>query len=142
MSPFVLHRSLLPRLAVFFCVLFIGFHAAAYLDPALQMQLGNPSNATADPNNTNHFLIVRSVEALDYSDYLREPNWASWDLTSSDLGNSGRSEAFAADTSLPPLFYQVKSNDYSGSGYDRGHLCPSADRTVSLETNTLVFLMS
>src|SRR4051812_21538430 len=112
MLPFVSHRCLLPGLAVFFCALFIGFRAAAYLQPELQMQLGNPSNATADTNNHNHYLIVRSVQALDYSDFLREPNWASWDLTSADVGSSGRSDAFAADTSLPSLFYQVKSNDY------------------------------
>src|SRR5690242_3224221 len=101
MLPVVSYRSSLPRLAVLFCLVFLGFRAAAYLDPALQMQLGNPSNATADTNNHNHYLLVRSVEALDYSDNLREPNWASWDLTSDDVGNSGRSEAFAIDPNLP-----------------------------------------
>ena len=32
------------------------------------MQLGNPSGATADPNNHDHYLIQRPVEAIDYSD--------------------------------------------------------------------------
>ncbi len=116
--------------------------ASAIIDVTMQMQLGNPSGATADPNNHDHYLIQRTVEAIDYSDTLGEPNWASWDLTASDLGSSGRSPDFITDTNLPPGFYEVTTTDYSGSGYDRGHMCPSADRTDNDTDNTLVFLMS
>src|SRR5437867_1251438 len=97
------------------------FPAGAIIDAALQMQLGNPSGAVADPNNHNHYLIQRTVEAIDYSDNLGQPNWVSWDLTSSDLGASGRSPDFVTDTNLPSGFYEVTTTDYSGSGYDRGH---------------------
>lgn len=90
--------------------------AGAAIDVALQMQLGNPGNATADTNNHDHFLIQRSVEAIDYSDNFGEPNWASWDLTASDLGSSGRSGSFYTDTNLPADFYHVTTDDYSGSG--------------------------
>ena len=116
--------------------------AQALIGTAYQMQLGNPSNATADTNNHDHHLIQRTVQALDYSDNLREPNWASWDLTASDLGSSGRNSSFYTDSTLPPNFYWVKTTDYSGSGYDRGHMCPSADRTDSTTNNKLVFYMS
>ena len=116
--------------------------AGATIDAALQMQLGNPSGATADPNNHSHYLIQRTVEAIDYDDYLGEPNWASWDLTASDIGSSGRSSDFVTDASLPPDFYEVTTADYSGAGFDRGHMCPSADRTDNDTDNGLVFLMS
>ncbi len=123
--------------------LFAGIpQASAVIDATLQMQLGNPSGATTDPNNHDHYLIQRTVEAIDYSDNLGEPNWASWDLTASDLGSSGRSPDFITDTSLPSDFYEVTTTDYSGSGYDRGHMCPSADRTDNDTDNALVFLMS
>jgi len=115
--------------------------ASAKIGITNQMQLGNPSNATTDTNNHSHFLIQRTVEALDYNDNLREPNWASWDLTTDDLGSSGRS-TFLQDTTLPGNFNWVKATDYSGSGYDRGHMCPSGDRTVSTSVNDLVFYMS
>ncbi|MCV4784831.1 DNA/RNA non-specific endonuclease, partial [Escherichia coli] len=46
------------------------------------------------------------------------------------------------DTSLPNGWYQVTSQDYSGSGYDRGHMCPSGDRTNSVENNSATFLMT
>ena len=106
-----------------------------------QMQLGNPSSATADPNNHNHYLIQRTVEAMDYSDTLHEPNWASWDLTTDDVGSSGRGN-FLTDTNLPAGFTRIVTGDYTHSGYDRGHLCPSGDRTVSVAINDLVFYMS
>ena len=122
--------------------LLAGLPVFATIDASLQMQLGNPSGATADPNNHRHYLIQRTVEAIDYDDYLGLPNWASWDLTASDIGDSGRSDDFETDTSLPPGFYEVQTGDYSGAGYDRGHMCPSADRTDNDTDNQLVFLMS
>jgi endonuclease G len=122
--------------------LFAAFQSGAIIDSALQMQLGNPSGATADPANHQHYLVVRTVEAIDYNDTLGLPNWASWDLTAADLGSSGRSPDFLTDTGLPAGFYKVTTTDYSGAGYDRGHMCPSADRTDNDTDNALVFLMS
>jgi uncharacterized repeat protein (TIGR01451 family) len=116
--------------------------ASAVIDATLQMQLGNPSSATADTNNHDHYLIQRTVEAIDYSDNYGEPNWASWDLTASDLGSSGRNSSFYTDANLPANFYHVSTDDYSGSGYERGHMCPSADRTDTTNDNKLVFFMS
>jgi DNA/RNA endonuclease G (NUC1) len=123
--------------ALFFIVLQVG----ATIGTSLQMQLGNPTGATADPNNHDHYLIQRTVEALDYSDNLGEPNWASWDLTAADEGSAARS-TFITDTNLPPCFYAVTTGDYTGSGYDRGQMCPSADRTDTQSDNDQVFYMS
>ncbi len=109
------------------------------------MQLGNPSGAIVNTNNHDHYLIQRPVEALDYSDNLGEPVWASWDLTASDVGTNARSTTFFTDTNLPPNFYRVTDNDYNGVGainFNRGHLCPSEDRTDTRADNDAVFLMS
>ena len=125
-------------LALFFTVL----QTNASSGTSLQMQLGNPSNATTDTNNHDHYLIQRTVEAIDYSDHFGEPNWASWDLTGSDIGSSGRSPSFYTDTNLPSNFYLVTTDDYTYSGYDRGHMCPSYDRTDDSTNNKLVFFMS
>ena len=130
------------RLPSLVLLLFAVHQANATINVSPQMQLGNPSNAGADTNNHAHYLIQRTVEAIDYSDNLGEPNWASWDLTADDIGSSGRSSSFYTDTNLPPNFYRVTTGDYTHSGYDRGHLCPSADRTDSTDNNRQVFLMS
>lgn len=107
------------------------------------MVLGNPSGATADTNNHDHFLVEREIEAMDYNDNRGLPNWASWDLTTNDFpGTVPRQDSFAADTNLPANFYKVGSTAYSGSGYARGHLCPSADRNDTTNHNDETFLMS
>lgn len=119
--------------------------APAIVDAELQMQLGNPSGATNDPSNHYHYLIKRSVQAIDYSDYYGQANWVSWDLTSSDVGSVDRTDAWAVDTNLPSSFYPVPTSTfgtYNGASYDRGHMCPSADRTDTVPHNELVFIMS
>ena len=74
-----------PFLLALCCLLTL--RAGATIDAALQLQLGNPSGASADTNNHNHYLIQRTVEAIDYSDNLGEPVWASWDLTAAASGS-------------------------------------------------------
>lgn len=120
----------------------LALQSYALIGAAHQMLLGNPSNATTTTTNHDHYLILRDQYAMDYNDTKREPNWVSWNLTTEDVGGSGRSPDFFVDTSLPAGFYQVLTTDYSGSGYDRGHMCPSADRTVSRADNDVTFFMS
>ncbi len=122
--------------------LFTATLAQATIGLGLQMQLGNPSNAAADTTNHTHYLINRAQYSLDFNDTTHEPNWVSWDLTADDSGGAGRSASFFQDTTLPAGFYQVLTTDYSGSGYDRGHMCPSADRTASRADNDVTFYMS
>ncbi len=125
-------------------LLLTASRSQAIIDPTLQLQLGNPTGATTDPNNHDHYLIQRSVESIDYSDHLGQPNWASWDLTAADIGSSGRSDDWQVDTNLPSGpngFYQVPTDTF-GTGYDRGHMCPSADRTDTVPDNEMVFIMS
>lgn len=129
----------------FFLALVLSFVTAAALratiGASLQMQLGNPSNATADAANHTKYLIQRAQYAIDYNDTTREANWVAWNLTTADVGGSGRSD-FSVDPTLPPGFTAVLTTDYSGSGFDRGHMCPSGDRTVSTADNQITFYMS
>jgi endonuclease G len=45
------------------------------------------------------------------------------------------------DNTLPDGWYKVSTGDYTGSGFDRGHLCPSSDRDATPEDNQSTFLM-
>ena len=136
-------QRLFPILVSAAVLVFAVFPAGAIIDATLQMQLGNPSNATADTSNTNHYLIQRPVEAMDYSAHLGQANWVSWDLTADDANNAvTRSTTYFTDTNLPPGFYRVTDSDYDSSGWSRGHMCPSGDRTNFRTNNDMVFLLS
>lgn len=128
--------------AVWLVLLFLPVSSRAVINAALQMQLGNPTGATVNPTNTSHYLISRTVEALDFANILGQSRWASWDLSSIDMGSATRSTSFYTDTNLPAAFYRVKTTDFTNSGYDRGHECPSLDRTDTVANNKAVFFMS
>ena len=106
------------------------------------MLLGNPSGATTSTSNSNNYLMLKSQYKLSYNNSKHTPNWVSWHLYASDLGSAPRQDDFRADTSLPTGWYQVTASEYSGSGFDRGHLCPSADRTSTITNNSATFLMT
>jgi endonuclease G len=106
------------------------------------MLMGNPSNATTSTANYTNYLMVKTYYALSYHRDRGTPNWVSWHIKSSDMGSTPRQDDFRADVTLPSGWYQPGSTSYSGSGFDRGHNCPSADRTASVAANSSTFLMS
>lgn len=107
-----------------------------------QVAFGNPSMATADPANYNNYLMMKPQYALSYSRDKGIPNWVSWHVNKDLIGDAPRQNDFRADATLPEGWYRVKTSDYTGSGFDRGHNVPSADRTRTAEDNSVTFLMT
>jgi endonuclease G len=119
---------------------FLGTNSAA--SASVHLTMGNPSGATTSTSNSNNYLMTKSQYALSYNNTKRIANWVSWQLNSSWLGSTPRQDDFRADTTLPSGWYRVTSSDYTGSGFDRGHMCPSADRTNTVTNNSATFLMT
>lgn len=105
----------------------------------IHLKYGNPSGAGDKYNN---YLIVRPEYALSYNCRAGIPNWVSWQLGRSWVGSIERLDNFMPDPELPADCYAVRPNDYRGSGYDRGHLVPSGDRTRSRVDNDSTFFMT
>jgi endonuclease G len=103
--------------------------------------LGNPSAATSSTGNADNYLIDQTYYIESYNRDKGVPNWVSWYVGSTSLGSIDRSNDFRADTNLPAGWYEVSNTSYSGSGFDRGHNCPSADRTSTTAANQATFLM-
>jgi endonuclease G, mitochondrial len=101
--------------------------------------MGNPSNASTDPNN---YLLEKQQYVVSYNNSKHILNWSSWQLNQSWLGTVPRNNNFRPDESLPKGFYQVRSSDYNGSGFDRGHMTPSGDRSNTPTDNAATFLMT
>ena len=111
--------------------------------PTDNLRLGNPSGATANPAAPTNYLLVHAQYATGYNAQRGTPTWTSWHLSRADMtGAAPRQDDFRADPGLPRQFYQVTPASYTGSGFDRGHNCPSADRSATLEDNSATFLMS
>ncbi|MBW8683387.1 DNA/RNA non-specific endonuclease [Chitinophaga rhizophila] len=104
--------------------------------------LGNPSGAVANVTSPTNYLIDQTYYAVSYSRTRGIPNWISWHVGSNDIGNARRQDDFRPNTALPAGWYQVTSASYQGSGFDRGHNCPSGDRSASVAANSSTFLMT
>lgn len=114
--------------------------ADAPLSRADNLAFGNLSGAsTSDPNN---YLIVRPQYALSYSRDRGLTNWVSWHLGPASKGNARRTDAFRPDPSLPSGWYAARPSDYTNTGFDRGHLCPSDDRDATPADNAATFLLT
>ncbi len=108
----------------------------------LDLALGNPSRATADPDKKTNYLDLKKHFALSYNNDTGTPNWVSWHLAKTDLGEAPRKSKFTTDAALPAGFHRVTHNDYTGSGFDRGHMCPHGDRAADKEMSYSTFLMT
>lgn len=111
---------------------------------SVHLTMGNPTAATADIGQPNNFLMEKPEFTLSYDRDLGRPNWVSWHLSSEWFGTLARVDTFRADPAIPPDWYRVQSFDFSGSGFDRGHMVPNADRDKETSTpiNQATFLMS
>jgi endonuclease G len=104
--------------------------------------MGNPSNAAPTTDSFNNYLMVKPYYDLSYSSTRGTPNWVSWHLSASDLGSASRQDDYRGDPLVPMQWYEVQGTDYSGSGFDRGHNCPSGDRTVNDSVNSATYYMT
>ncbi len=106
------------------------------------IRFGMPAPAKSHSASKDAYLIEHPQFVLSYNDSKRTANWVCWNLNSLDMGKIKRQsdKRFQPDPNLPQSFLHVRHEDYNGSGFDRGHMCPSADRTDTQENNDATFL--
>jgi endonuclease G, mitochondrial len=106
---------------------------------SIHVSLGVPTDS--DPNDD--YLIFRNQYALSYNCYRNTANWVSWELNKKWFGKYARYNGrFISDSTLPADCYHVTHSDYTNSGYDRGHMVRSEERTNSANNNKSTFLLS
>jgi len=115
--------------------------ARAQESVSVHLALGNPSGATTGTRDRDNFLMVKPQFVLSYDDEKGGANWVSWHLEKSDIGKVNRGD-FHPDADLPADFKHIKRADYTHSGFDRGHLCNSKDRTKNKTNNDATFNMT
>jgi len=110
--------------------------------PAVHLLLGNPSDAKTDITTPDNYLMSKRQFALSYNSSLGTANWVAWHMSPYWRGSASRQNDFREDPDLPADFTVIRSSDYSGYGFDRGHVCPSADRLRTKEDNSATFVMT
>lgn len=108
-------------------------------DPHLA--LGNPSKAKNDAKSMANYLVECPQYALAFDNATGNAKWVAWHLSKAWKGEAKRQD-FRPDNRLPKGFKVVTKNDYTASGFDRGHLCPSDDRDGSISDNEATFFMT
>ncbi len=107
---------------------------------SVHTKLGLPSAASLE--DPNAYLSVKAQYVLSFNSDRRTPNWVSWELNASYLGSAPRSDNFRSDDTLPATLHQATNGDFNGSGYSRGHMCPSGDRTSTMTANGQTFYLT
>lgn len=106
-----------------------------------QVKLGTPYFFNEDTSVTQS-IIERPEYVLSYDPDKGCANWVAWQLTDEWIGSTPRKKGrFLQDTQLEK-HYRISHNDYTHSGYDRGHLVRSKERTNSESSNRATFFMT
>jgi len=103
--------------------------------------LGNPSDAAKDLNTPNNYLISLPQYKVSYNRDRGIPNWVSWHSSKEWLGDAPRQNDYRVYWDLPLDWFYVTTSDYTNTGFNRGHSCPSGDRKCSEYFNSETYYM-
>ncbi len=109
--------------------------SATYRD---NLAFGTPTDA----NPSDDLILSKTQYVLSYNSARNVPNWVSWNLNASQFGPAPRCNCFSPDPDLPANAYHVTDFDYTNSGYDRGHMTMSEERTTTDQENATTYLLT
>ena len=106
-------------------------------------------NATAYSQSISYYPKADSNQRIDhvayslnYSEKDEQAEWVAYLLTKNQVTtkNCERKDNFRPDKDV--ITGSAELSDYNKSGYDRGHLCPAADRHFSCDAMSETFFLS
>jgi len=104
-------------------------------EPVVQQETGDLAPKSAGT------IIKHTYYTLSYSEENEQPYWVFYQLTPDFLNSAiDRTDDFRADASVGTGYATLE--DYKGSGYDRGHLCPAADMKLNDTSISESFFLS
>lgn len=101
----------------------------------------NPAIAFFLPTSPSNQLVHHNGYSLSYSENHEQAEWVAYELKKDHLSNTNfKRPYFEIDNAVKTG--AASWRNYKNSGYDRGHLCPAADRKYSKEAHDETFLTS
>ena len=93
------------------------------------------------PSHIPSQLISRTAYNLSYNKETLCPNWVAWHLTANHAdGEWARSNDYREDYNVPAP--RATNDDYRGSSWSRGHMCPAGDNKWDADAMSETFLLS
>jgi len=93
------------------------------------------------PTSTTGEIVIHPYYSLSYSEEHEQAEWVAYKLTADQVVNTQfKRPYFEKDKKIKTKSAHYKN--YKNSGYDKGHLCPAADRKFSKKAHDGTFLMS
>lgn len=84
--------------------------------------------STPFPLPISEVIIERGPYTLAYDGRHKQARWVYENLTADRLKGVAERKSFSfLEDPLVPVLMRATTQDYAGSGFDRGHLCPAAD---------------
>lgn len=82
------------------------------------------------PASTTHEVVAHQFYTLSYNEKYEQAEWVAYELKKSELSHANLERPFFIDDPMVETGSASWKN-YKHSGYDKGHLCPAADRRFS-----------
>ncbi len=93
------------------------------------------------PTSTTNQVVKHTYYTLSYSEKYEQAEWVAYELTDEMVkGQTERTDNFREDPLV--LTGSATLEDYKGSGYDRGHLCPAGDMKINQTAMSESFYLS
>lgn len=91
--------------------------------------------------NPSSIVLRRKAYTLSYNVELKNPDWVAWYLSAAHAdGEWVRSNDYREDFDVPAP--RATNDDYRGSTWSRGHMCPAGDNKWDSEAMSETFLLS
>lgn len=109
-------------------------------DASIELIESVNNSIVLSPADIKEQILRRKAYTSSYNCDTRNPNWVAWELTGRHTNGKNKRQglSFQEDYDVPTP--RATNMDYMQSGYDRGHMCPSADNKWSEQAQKESFL--